>query len=50
MPRWVKTSVIVLGILILLLIAVRFIGAGGDDAPGGDLSAGTGITAQRGGA
>ncbi|MFC4003000.1 hypothetical protein ACFS2C_13580 [Prauserella oleivorans] len=39
-PRWVKVSAIVVGILVLLVVIVKFAGLGGDHGPGRHLGAG----------
>lgn len=48
MPRWFKIPLIVIGVLAVLLIGVRFVSGDGQDAPGGNRSAGVTDTDQRG--
>jgi hypothetical protein len=38
MPRWVKISGIVVGVLILLFLVLRLTGIGGDHGPGRHMS------------
>jgi hypothetical protein len=50
MPVWVKTSLIVVGVLLLLVAVMLFTGLGGEHGPGRHLPAGSGVSEQRGGA
>ena len=40
MPRWVKVTAIVVGVLILLFLVLQFTGVAGDHGPGRHSSAG----------
>lgn len=42
-PRWVKVSGIIVGVVILLVLILKFTGAGGDHGPGRHRGAGAAL-------
>lgn len=44
-PRWVKASAIIVGVLILVVLILKFTGVGGDHGPGRHGGAGAAFSA-----
>ncbi len=47
MPRWVKVSAIIVGILVLLVVLVKVTGVGGEHGPGRHAPNGAGVQVEQ---